>query len=162
MMPLILTQAMRVLVIGAGNAGMIKAQSALRYQQDVSLISTEFSAAAEALNCHQIHQDFYQMRLAQFTDWQLIYLAIPWPSQIQQQDFIRAWADAMMGQHKLLCVSCQPNLGNIVNPCSRQVKGYTLTVSGADKRPKTTKNLTNQLAQQFALILKGSGLKNQT
>ncbi|MCD9523008.1 hypothetical protein GLP14_09265 [Photobacterium carnosum] len=159
MMPLILIQPLRVAVIGAGKAGVIKARSALRYQQDVTLIATEFSEAATALNCHLIYQDFYQMSPSQLNDWQLIYLAIPWPSQVQQQDFIRAWALTMMTQHKLLCVSCQPSLGNVVNPCSRQVEDYTLTVSGADMRPKTTKNLTNQLAQQFALMLKDNAKK---
>lgn len=154
MMPLILTTPLRVLVIGAGKAGLIKVRSALRYQQDVTLISIEFSEAIQAEPCRRLEGDFYDMTANDMTDWDLIYLAIPWPDCLQKQDLIKAWTEEVIARNKLLCVSCRPALGNVVNPCSRRAGEYTLTLSGADMRPKHTKSLTEQLAQHFALMLK--------
>jgi len=154
MMPLILTTPLRVLVIGAGRAGLIKVRSALRYQQDITVISTDFSAEIQAEACHQIPADFYEMTADDMSGWDLIYLAIPWPQCLDKQAFISSWADELKARKKLLCISCRPTLGNVVNPCSRRVGDHTLTLSGADMRPKNTKGLTEQLAQHFALMLK--------
>lgn len=162
MMPLILTTPLKVLVIGAGRAGLIKVRSALRYQQDITVISTEFSEAIRAEPCRRLEANFYEMTANDMTDWDLIYLAIPWPECLQKQDFIKAWAEESKARNKLLCVSCRPALGNVLNPCSRQVGEYTLTLSGADMRPKHTKGLTDQLAQHFALMLKDKVINEKT
>lgn len=166
MMPLILTKPLRVLIIGAGRAGMIKARSALRYQQDVTLLSTEFTlceqdnidkpSLANELDekLSKIHADFYQLSIDELQAWDLFYLAIPWPNDAVKQLFISNWSQAMVTRNKLVCVCCQPNLGNVVNPCSRQVNDYLLTLSGADMRPQKSVKLTSQLALQLALMLK--------
>lgn len=154
MMPLILTTPLRVLVIGAGKAGLIKVRSALRYQQDVTLISTDFSVPIQAESCRQLRADFYEMTADDISGWDLIYLAIPWPDCQQKQAYIKRWAGKLIEDRKLLCVSCRPALGNVINPCSRRVGEHTLTLSDADMRPKQTIELTEQLAQHFALMLK--------
>ncbi|WP_299794712.1 NAD(P)-dependent oxidoreductase [uncultured Shewanella sp.] len=154
MMPLILTKPLKVLVIGGGNAGLIKARSALRYQMDVTLISTDFSVDANEVPCRRVRADFYRMSVGELSDWDLIYLAIPWPESREKQAYIERWAETIKESNKLLCVSCRPSLGNVVNPCSRRVADYTLTLSGGDMRPKNTKTLTEQLSQRFALMLK--------
>jgi siroheme synthase (precorrin-2 oxidase/ferrochelatase) len=156
MMPLIISQPLRVLVIGAGKAGQIKLKSALRYQTDVSLMTLGSPVLSMAFDGPFIDADFYQLSSAAMDDYDLIYLAIPWPTARGQQQFIAQWAKQVLGQNKLLCVSCQPQLGNVVNPCSRQAHGFTLTLSGAQMRPRISRDLCDFLASQLSAKLVSS------
>ncbi|WOT06781.1 NAD(P)-dependent oxidoreductase [Shewanella youngdeokensis] len=153
MMPLIVSKPLRVLVIGAGKAGQIKLKSALRYQTDVSLMTLASPALSMAFDGPVINADFYQLPLAAMHDYDLIYLAIPWPKDVALQQFIAQWAQQVLGLNKLLCVSCQPHLGNVVNPCSRQTHGFTLTLSGAQMRPRISRGLCDFLARQLSAKL---------
>lgn len=154
MTPLIITQPLRVLVIGAGKAGLIKLKSALRYQSDVSLMSIDTGLpqlnSAFEFNGPFINADFYQLSTDAIDEYDLIYLAIPWPEEVELQMFIKDWASNTLAKNKLLCVSCQPALGNVVNPCSRQVNGFTVTLSGAQMRPSISRDLCEFMAEKLS------------
>ncbi|WP_028112463.1 NAD(P)-dependent oxidoreductase [Ferrimonas kyonanensis] len=149
MMPLMFTDAMPVLIIGGGRAAAIKATSVLRYQQRVTLISTQFNDQCLGLPCERIDGDVYQMRPEEFAGYQLIYLAMPWPATSGRRRYIERLADTLKANGKLVCVSCKPQLGNVINPCSRRVGEHVLSLSCDYSDPRRTRSLTQKLTDSL-------------
>ncbi|QIZ76312.1 NAD(P)-dependent oxidoreductase [Ferrimonas lipolytica] len=155
MMPITLTQPLRVLVVGGGRAASIKARTALRYNQQVTLLSPALTDDCIDLDCVHIEADLYQCDDATFVGYDLVYLALPWPQQLSLQLHLTELASRLIAKGALLCVSCQPRLGNFVNPCSRSVGDNVLALSGSGRNPRQTRKHTIQLAHELIKIQRG-------
>ncbi|GIU48444.1 NAD(P)-dependent oxidoreductase [Shewanella sp. KT0246] len=159
MMPITLTKPQRILIIGGGRAAEIKAKTALRYDQQVTLLAPEFSAECVELNCARIEADFYQCNPKKWIGFDLFYIALPWPSDLTQQLFICQVSSRLIELGKLVCVSCQPRLGNMVNPCSRSVGDSIIAVSGPGNDPKQTRLHTLMLSQTLSKFQQGQSIQ---
>lgn len=159
MMPITLTKPQRVLIIGGGRAAEIKAKTALGYEQQVTLLAPEFSDECSGLNCTHIVADFYQCNPKMWSDFDLFYFAQPWPSDLSQQLIICQTSSWLIEIGKLVCVSCQPRLGNMVNPCSRSVGDNIIAVSGPGHDPKQTRLHTLMLSQTLSKIKQGQSIQ---
>ncbi|TKB50053.1 NAD(P)-dependent oxidoreductase [Ferrimonas aestuarii] len=149
---LTITRSLNVLVVGGGRAGYLKASSALKQKQLVTLLSERFNSECSALPCWQVQGDLYQWQWPDFEPFDLIYLALPWPHDEDKQQHLKQLCNQLMAKERLLCVSCRPELGNVVNPCVRQVGEYQLALSGSGDTPAVTRELTNSLAAHLAKI----------
>ncbi|WP_417347242.1 NAD(P)-dependent oxidoreductase [Ferrimonas sp.] len=145
MMPLVMTDPMKVLIIGGGRAAAIKATSVLRYQHDVTLLSPVFNDDCLNLCCRRVPGDLYQMELESFAPYQLIYLALPWPATASRRTYLKSLCDHLKARGHLISVSCKPELGNVINPCSRRVGEHLLSLSCERSDPVNTRSLTQKL-----------------
>ncbi|WP_153914570.1 precorrin-2 dehydrogenase/sirohydrochlorin ferrochelatase family protein [Shewanella sp. TC10] len=150
MMPLTIIEPLQVLVIGAGRAGFLKARTAMGHQQKVTLLAPKFSPEASALGCQHIKADLYQCQLDDFSRYQLIYFAQPWPNSATEQAWLTSLIKQLKNSGKWVCVSCKPELGNVVNPCSRKVGNYLIAVSGSGNTPAITRDITEHLAAELS------------
>ncbi len=142
MLPLILTKPKKILIIGGGNSALIKLKILSKSSNEISCYGLSFAREIDNYKLKKVKKDFYEMNLSEFSEFDLIYFAIAYPNNKQQEEFFLNTI-SILSEKKLINVLSKPNLSNFIHPCTREKDGILISVS--TKKPK----LSCALAEKF-------------
>jgi len=145
MLPLILTEKRKVLIIGAGRAAAIKLKSLSLAGYDVTVVSKKFSKELDKYSFKRVKGGFYNIKQNFLKKFDLIYIAIPIKKK-KEQKFIKKVKK--IGQKKLINVLARHELGNFIHPCTRKNSEFIVSVSTYGKEPKKACALSEKFVRE--------------
>ena len=147
MHPIILTKQMKVLVIGGGKAALTKLKRLIECYSDITCISTQFLQEIQNSKAKCINDNFYELGIDYYRDFDLIYLSIPYPDTNANEAIFKTKVANILSLNKLLSVSSKPELGNFITPASRTNDNITISVTTSGKSPKQAVKLAEQMIE---------------
>ncbi len=147
MYPIVLTQDFKVLVVGAGRASKIKLKSLTQNFSDITCLSLNFDSEIDKLNIKKIKDNFYNLNLNFFDEFNMIYFTFEYPIESKKEKFLLNVIEYLKESNKLLNCSSKPKLGNFINPCTRRDKNTILSISTLN--PKKSVKLANKLIKKI-------------
>lgn len=142
MLPIILTKKQKILIIGAGNAAIIKLKTLKENNHKITILSKEFPQNLNEFNFKKKTGDFYELKIDFFKKFDLIYLAIPIE---ERKSFIKKINK--IKEKKLINVLADHALGNFIHPCTRKNDNFMVSVSTYGKNPKKARLLCEKFAK---------------
>lgn len=147
MLPVILTDAKKALIIGGGAAALYKINSLREAGIQTVCVALEFSEPVRESGIECIEGDFYETDSCLYEMFDLIYLAIPYPEEEQKKRFFDEMVDWLKDRRIPLLVCAKPKMGSFIHPATRRKGDIILSVSTSGKSPKEAVGLAEKLIQ---------------
>lgn len=144
MLPIIMTKPSHALIIGCGKAAAYKFKTLHEADVPTACLSLDFQALPKHA-IQTIKGDFYSVEDTLFTPFDLIYLAIPYPEDMEMERHYQIRVKNLIAQGKLVNACAKPDLGNFIHPATRRVENLIVSISTSGKSPKQAV----QIAERF-------------